>query len=61
MGENKDTKSVFQELQADDLDSGITEIESLCFNCGENVSYKNQDLFEPRVMCQLSFCFCFVS
>ena len=29
---------IFKELQADDLDVAPTEVESMCVNCGENVS-----------------------
>lgn len=31
-------KPVFRELQADDHDPEITEISSLCFNCGKDVA-----------------------
>ena len=31
-------KPVFRDLQADDADPEITEISSLCFNCGEDVN-----------------------
>ena len=32
-------KPVFRDLQADDADPEITEISSLCFNCGEDVNF----------------------
>lgn len=34
-------KPVFRELDADDPEPETTEIESLCMNCGENVSSSN--------------------
>lgn len=36
--EDDGAKSIFCELSADDLEPEITEIESLCVECGENVS-----------------------
>ena len=33
--------SVFTELHADDPGADVTEIESLCFSCGENVRDDN--------------------
>jgi len=35
--ENEKAKSIFCELSVNDLEPEITEIESLCFECGKNV------------------------
>lgn len=32
-------KPLFRDIDADDPDPETTEIESLCLNCGENVSF----------------------
>jgi zinc finger protein len=36
---NDKSKAIFREIDADDPDPESTEIESLCMNCGENVSF----------------------
>ena len=38
--DNRETvkKTIFRELSADDNDPEVTLVESLCMNCGENVS-----------------------
>lgn len=38
MSSETEHKPIFRDLQADDPDPETTEISSLCFNCGEEVS-----------------------
>lgn len=37
--EHQKPKPLFKNLNADDPEPETTEIESLCLNCGENVSF----------------------
>lgn len=37
--ESEKPKPLFKSLNADDPEPETTEIESLCLNCGENVSF----------------------
>ncbi len=41
-------KPVFRDLQADDADPEITEISSLCFNCGEDVNFGIIDVYTSK-------------
>ena len=45
----KDPKKepVFKELQAEDPDVAPTEVESMCVNCGENVSLIYDTYYRP--------------
>ena len=44
---------IFKELQAEDSDVAPTEVESMCGNCGENVSpFTNCNLTEYLRFCQ---------
>jgi len=43
-------KPVFRDLQADDADPEITEISSLCFNCGEDVNFGIIDVLEKKLL-----------
>ena len=36
---------IFKELQAEDPDVAPTEVESMCVNCGENVSHLTGEKF----------------
>lgn len=42
--DSKLKEPVFKELQAEDPDLAPTQVESLCVNCGENVSLLRQHI-----------------
>jgi hypothetical protein len=49
---SEEAKPLFRGLTADDEDLETTQIESLCMNCGENVSF---------IMCLLFFLWSFIT